>query len=131
MAYHKDVENDELTDTVIGKAIDIHKALGPGLAEATYRDTLADAVRKAGEECETERPVDLSYGGRVVTSGRLDLWIAETLVIELKVVKALNEDHFAQLGRYVRAMEATRGLLINFGNSRVRVRRYTNFELAG
>ncbi|QDG51645.1 GxxExxY protein [Persicimonas caeni] len=129
MAYHEEVANDVLTETIIGKAIDIHKNTAPGLRESLYQELLCEALRDEGIACEMEHSIEIEYAGRTVTTGRADLWIADTVVVELKVVKQITDEHYNQLGRYVKAADATRGLVLNFGSATVGIRRYTNFEL--
>jgi GxxExxY protein len=131
MPYHEEIANDKLTDFIINRAIAIHKGVGPGLSEATYRDLLQEELDEAGMECEAEYEVDICFKGKPVTTGRCDLWVEETVVLELKVVSRIKEEHFQQLGRYVNAAGATRGLVINFGQTTLGLRRYTNFKLEG
>ncbi|MFP4599613.1 MAG: GxxExxY protein [Persicimonas sp.] len=128
MAYHDDIANDKMTELIIGKAIEIHKGVGPGWPEEHYQELLFDELEEAGLDCQCEHEVPITYKGKSVGVGYADLYVEQTVVLELKVVKTTTEAHFQQLGRYVRALNATRGLLLNFGSSTLITRRYTNFK---
>jgi GxxExxY protein len=89
---------DALTDKVIGAAIGVHRALGPGLLESVYEVCLAYDLREAGVQVDTQKAVSLRYRGLVFdASYRLDMVIDNRLVLELKAVENLSPLHRAQL----------------------------------
>ena len=109
------MERDPLTGTVIGCAIEVHKHLGPGLLESAYEACLAHELRAAGICFEVEYPVAVHYKGVVLDCGyRLDLFVENRLVVELKTVDVLLPIHEAQLLTYMKLSGASKGLLLNF-----------------
>lgn len=111
---------DDLTRRVIGCAIEVHRALGPGLLESTYERCLAHELTLAGIAHERERVVPVEYKGLRLDCGyRVDLLVEECLVLELKSVHELQPIHEAQLLTYIKLLNAPVGLLINFNVARL------------
>ena len=105
----------ELSQRVIGAAIEVHRELGPGLLESAYRSCMAQELLEMGLGVEVEVPVALQYRGRKIEAGyRLDLLVEGELVVELKAVRALEPLHVAQVLTYLRLSGRRVGLLINF-----------------
>jgi len=110
-----DEEEDFLTREIIGKAIAIHRVLGPGLLESVYEFFLAYELRKVGLRVEQQKPVAVEYDGQTVDLGfRPDLIVNSELIVEVKTVQKLAPIHEAQLLSYLRLSRLERGLLINF-----------------
>jgi GxxExxY protein len=110
-----DEDEDLLTREIIGKAIAIHRVLGPGLLESVYENFLAHELRKGGLRVEQQRPVAVEYQGQVVDLGfRPDLIVNGEVIVEVKTVEKLAPVHQAQLLSYLRLARIERGLLINF-----------------
>jgi GxxExxY protein len=123
---------DELATITIGKAIDVHRALGPGLLESAYQECLCYELEQSGLCVEREKPMAIVYKGILLEHGyRLDLLVEGQLVIELKTVEALNDLHMAQLLTYLKFGNHRLGLLINFRVKILRdgIKRFTNFSL--
>lgn len=107
-------END-LTDQVIGAAIEVHRALGPGLLESIYEECMAVELGLRRVPFERQKPIALEYKGhRVGADLRLDLLVGGKVLVELKTVEALAPVHEAQLLTYLRLTGCRVGLLINF-----------------
>jgi GxxExxY protein len=129
---HKGVifmDENELSGVVIGAAIEVHKALGPGLLESVYQRCLLKELHIRGVWVESEVPVTVEYKGDVITEAyRVDLLVNNKLVVELKAVDQLTAVHKAQLLTYLRLMNKKLGLLINFNELVVRkgIRRLIN-----
>jgi GxxExxY protein len=105
----------DLTQQVIGAAIEVHRHLGPGLLEAVYQACLAKELALRGITFESERPLQVAYKGMQVECGyRLDFLVEDKVVVELKAVDALLPVHEAQLLTYLRITGCRVGLLINF-----------------
>ena len=112
---------DELRERVIGCAIAVHRALGPGLLESIYRDCLVIELKAAGLSVEQERCVCLHYRGeRVATALRIDLVVNGLLVVEIKAVERLHPVYSAQVITYLKLSELPEGLLINFNATTLR-----------
>jgi GxxExxY protein len=106
---------NHLTQGVIGAAIDVHRALGPGLLESAYKECLCRELSQRGIPFEREHPLALEYKGvRLECGYRLDLLVAHAVVVELKAVETLAPIHEAQLLTYLRLGGWQVGLLINF-----------------
>jgi GxxExxY protein len=106
---------NEITELVIGAAIRIHKALGPGLLESAYEECLCYELSKAGLKIERQRPVPVVYETVKLDCGyRLDLVVEDLVVLELKCVEHLRPIHEAQLLTYLKLTGIPLGLLINF-----------------
>jgi len=109
-----ELENS-LATKVIGLAIKVHKELGPGLLESVYKECLFYELKKSGLFVEKEKPLPIFYDGIELECGyRLDLFVGNRLVVEIKSVKELNEIYLAQLLTYLKLSECKLGLLINF-----------------
>jgi GxxExxY protein len=104
-----------LTGQIIGSAIEVHRAIGPGLLESAYRLTLARELLLRHIPVKLHWPVPLEYKGlRLRKVYQADLIVADTVVVEVKSVEALAPIHEAQLVTYLRIGGWTVGLLINF-----------------
>lgn len=106
---------DELSNIVIGLAIKVHKNLGPGLLESSYKECLYYEIIKAGLKVEKEKPMPLIYDEVKLEIGyRLDVFVENKLVVKIKSVEALNDVHLAQILTYLKLSNSKLGLLINF-----------------
>jgi len=108
------IEN-ELSNKVIGLAIEVHKALGPGLLESAYKECLFYKIQQEGLKVEKEKAMPLVFEDvRLECGYRMDLLVENKLVIEIKSVDALNDVHLAQTLTYMKLGNFRLGLLINF-----------------
>ena len=114
-------ETDFLTDIIIGAAIDVHRALGPGLLESAYEACLLYELRLRRLNVEAQKPLPIFYKDVMLDCGyRLDLVVEDQVIIEIKSVSGIAPIHEAQLLSYLRLYGAcTRGLLINFNVKRL------------
>lgn len=109
------VNIEEFANKVIGCAIKVHKALGPGLLESAYKECLCYELIKAGLFVEKEKPMPLIYEEVKLEIGyRIDLLVEKKLVIEVKSKEALNDVDLAQTLTYLKIGDFRLGLLINF-----------------
>jgi GxxExxY protein len=109
------MEFDDLSNKVIGCALEVHRHLGPGLLESAYAQCLAHELSAAGIPFELECPIPVSYKGKRLDCGfRADIVVDESLLVELKSVQELLPIHEAQLLTYMKLAEVRIGLLINF-----------------
>lgn len=106
---------NELTYEAIGAAIHVHKSLGPGLLESIYHQCLTIELAQRGIHFETERRVQVVFNSiELETNLRCDLFVENSLVLELKAVAGLIPIHEAQLMTYMKLLNAPKGVLINF-----------------
>ncbi len=106
---------NNLTEKVIGCAIEVHRVLGPGLLESTYERCLMKELSEAGIKFVRQAALPVKYKGEELDCGyRVDLLIEDRLVVELKSVEETTEVHKAQVLTYMKLLNAKVGLLINF-----------------
>ena len=116
-----DAANDPLSGAVIGAAIEVHRALGPGLLESAYLRCLQHELLLRNIDCLTEVPLPVTYKGTLVDCCyRLDLLVQSQLIVELKAVDSLLPVHHAQLLTYMKLSGKKTGLLLNFHVSQMR-----------
>ena len=105
----------ELTEKIIGAAIEVHRTLGPGLLESVYQTCLAYELSERGIPYEKEKDIPAVYKDHPIDCGfRLDFLVADKVVVELKALDALQPVHEAQLITYLKLTGCKVGLLINF-----------------
>jgi len=106
---------NQISEKVIGCAILVHKALGPGLLESAYQECLFFELKEVGLKVEKQKPLPLIYKDVKLDVGyRLDLIVEEKVIIELKSVETLNDIHVAQMITYLKLSGCKLGLLLNF-----------------
>ena len=106
---------NELSNIIIGFAIEVHKSLGPGLLENAYKECLYYKIMQTGFKVEKEKPMPLIFEEVKLDCGyRIDILVENKVVIEVKSVEALNDIHLAQTLTYLKLGKFKLGLLINF-----------------
>ncbi len=114
------MERDPLTEQIIGCAIEVHRALGPGLLESAYQQCLAHEFQLQGVSFVMEEPVSVTYKEVTLDCGyRLDFLVDGKVIIELKSVEKIMGIHQAQLLTYMKLAKVARGLLVNFNTPRL------------
>ena len=114
-ATEKIYRDVDLTNIIIGCAIEVHKTLGPGLLESVYESCLAHELMRAGCVVERQKRLSVNYKGLEFEEGfRIDLLVNDTIVVELKCVERVLPIHEAQLYTYLKLSGKRTGLLINF-----------------
>ncbi len=107
-------EHDQLTFRIIGAAMAVHSALGPGLLEQTYENALCIELGRRGIQYTQQKRIEVQFRGEVVGEMYADLVIEDKVIVELKSVRELASIHEAQLLAYLKAAGVKTGLLINF-----------------
>jgi GxxExxY protein len=106
---------NQITKTIIGCAIEVHKELGPGLLESAYEECLVYELRQAGLNAERQVPVPVVYKNIKLDCGyRIDILVEKKVIIELKTIEAILPVHEAQILTYIKFAKKEIGLLINF-----------------
>lgn len=126
------MKNNELTNSIIGAAIEVHKALGPGLLEFAYQECLSYELQCKGLEVKKEVALPIVYKEVKLDHGyRIDLLVENSIVIELKTVECFTDVHFAQILTYLKLGGYELGLLINFHTSLLKngIKRFINTPL--
>lgn len=114
MMNEPDSRLDALANQVIGAALEVHRTLGAGFLESVYEQALTIELTERGIPFERQKPVELKYKGKVVGDARLDLFVDQQLIVELKAVEAIHPIHQAQVINYLKATGHQLALLINF-----------------
>lgn len=125
MTHHKDTKDtkrsDELSNLIIGGAIEVHRVLGPGLLESAYEECLCQELSLKGISFERQKPLPVIYKGIHLDCGyRLDILVEKLVILELKAVEKIEPIHEAQLLTYLKLSGLWPGLLINFNVSVLR-----------
>jgi GxxExxY protein len=118
-----DLELDKITERIIGCAYKVSNTLGMGFIERVYANALFHEMTKEGLAIVREYPVKVKYDGIIVGEFFLDMLVNDKVIIELKAVSTLNNDHLAQSFNYLRAAGLPACLLINFGQPKIQLRR--------
>jgi GxxExxY protein len=116
-------EVNQITERIIGCAYAVSNELGAGFLEKVYENALAHEIRKVGLTVVQQYPIRVLYDGVVVGEYAADLLVAEQVIVELKVAKALDNVHLAQCLNYLKATGMEVCLLLNFGKPRVEIKR--------
>ena len=119
------MEEQELTEKIIGRAMKVHSVLGPGFLESVYQQALIHELRKASLRVDSEIPLTVRYDGVVVGAFSADLLVESKVIVELKANQALAPVHEVQLVNYLTATGIEIGLLLNFGAERLEFKRKT------
>lgn len=115
------MEVNQITEKIIGCAIEVHKMLGPGLLESAYEECLVFELQKLGLKIERQKPVAVVYKEIKLECGyRIDILVENSVIVELKVVDEFNPVHEAQILTYMKFADKKTGLLINFNVTRLK-----------
>ena len=115
------MEINQLTEKIIGCALEVHKQLGPGLLESAYEECLLYELRKAGLKVKSQLALPLVYKGNRLDAGyRIDLMVENMVIVELKSVEFIAEIHKAQLMTYMKLANIKVGLLMNFNVTKLK-----------
>ena len=114
-----DYPEKDLTERIIGCAIKVHRALGPGYLESIYENALAHELTKQGLGVQRQLPAKVVYDGVVCGEHRLDILVEGKVVLELKNVEAIHEKHLDQVISTLKAFKVRVGLLLNFNEAQL------------
>jgi len=117
------MKNEELTGKIIGAAINVHKALGPGFLESIYEEALAVEFETLGVKHARQKIVLVFYRDRQVGEHRLDFLVEKLVLVELKAVVGLDKIFFATVRSYLKATNLESGLLFNFAAMPLTIKR--------
>ena len=129
MALDRDHPISRITESIIGAAIEVHRALGPGLLESAYQECLAYEFMQRGLRFSKYVPLPVTYRDvRLECGYRLDFLVEDLVVVEIKSVERLAPIHSAQLITYLKLLRCSVGLLLNFNVTSLRrgIRRFEN-----
>ncbi len=111
----KNIEFSELSNKVLGCAIEVHKSLGPGLLESAYQHCLCHELKLNHINFQKEKPLPINYKGCKLDCGyRIDILVENEIILELKSIERLQRIHEAQIISYMKLAQIKQGFLINF-----------------
>ncbi len=117
------LKDEELSERLIGAAIEVHRALGPGFLESFYEEALCIELTALGIPFERQKTINITYRNQPIGSHRLDLLIDGRLVVELKALKEIETVHFSIVRSYVKASNASSGIILNFSTMPLTIKR--------
>ena len=123
------MNENELSNIIIGEAIAVHQALGPGLLESVYEECLVHRLIKRGVNVERQKPIPLVFEEVQMECGfRCDILVERKVIVEVKAVEGINDVHLAQVLTYLKLTGTKLGLLMNFNVVRLKdgVKRIVN-----
>lgn len=126
MHINEKYKHSELTSKIIGCAIEVHKHLGNGFQELIYQRALEIEFRLQGINAQREFVMPLSYKGEEIGTRRVDFFVEEIIMVEIKAIIQLEDVHLAQAINYLEAYNLEVGLLINFGSRSLDFKRVMN-----
>ena len=114
---------NKISELIIGCAYTVGNVLGNGFLEKVYENALAHDIRKKNLDVKQQHPIEVVYDNTIVGHYIADLLIEDSVIVELKTIKGIDEVHLAQGLNYLKATGLSLCLLINFGKPRVEVKR--------
>jgi GxxExxY protein len=112
-------EKDKLTEAIIGCAFTVSNTLGIGFLEKVYENALAIELGTTGLKCEQQKPIPVTYRGAGVGDYFADILVEGQVILEIKAANAIEDSHKAQLINYLKATGIHRGLILNFGTTKL------------
>jgi GxxExxY protein len=122
------MKHKELTHKIIGCCMKVHRTLGGGFQELIYQRALEIEFRSNNLNYNREMEMEIFYEGHQIGTRRVDFFVEQTIMVELKAVSQLNDLHLAQAMNYCQAYGLPIGLLINFGNKSLQYKRVYNIN---
>ena len=123
------MKHENITRNIIGAAMEVHNTIGNGFQEVIYQRAMAIEMDSKGLSFNREYEMDILYKGEIIGSRRVDFFVEDCLMLELKALVALEDVHLAQAKNYLEAYNIEIGLLINFGAKSLQFKRiYLNKE---
>ncbi|MFD2787504.1 GxxExxY protein [Hymenobacter rubripertinctus] len=121
---------NHITEKIIGAAFQVHRKMGAGFQEVIYQRCLAIELEKTGLVFAREVSMPLYYDGHNVGLRRVDFLVEENVLVELKALSEITNTHFAQIINYLNAYQLEVGLLLNFGEPSLRIKRFVKSQQA-
>lgn len=118
------LKNQDITEKIIGCAMRVHSALGNGFQEVIYQRCMEIELAELGLEFRREVEMPIYYKDKQVGTRRVDFMVDDVILVELKAISEINDTHKAQIINYLEAYKLEIGLLINFGEKSLKVKRF-------
>jgi len=121
-----DYPKKEITEKIIRAAFAVHSKLGSGFVEKVYENAMVKELRSMGLAVDQQKPLKVLFGGDPVGEFSVDLLVEKSVVVELKAVRVMERSYEEKLLHYLKASNLPVGLLLNFGNASVQIKRKVN-----
>ncbi len=118
-----ELEFEEMTERIIASAIEVHKSLGPGFIESVYENALSLEFDSRNISYKRQWEISVFYTGKEVGKHRLDMFVFDKFVVELKAIKEVTNEHFAMVRSYLKAAGERHGLILNFSKPILEIKR--------
>lgn len=118
-----ELEFKEITERIIAAAIEVHKSLGPGFLESVYENALSLEFDSRNIPYQRQLEISVFYNGKEVGKHRLDMFVFNKFVVELKAIKEVTNEHFAIVRSYLKAVRERHGLILNFPKPALEIKR--------
>jgi GxxExxY protein len=122
------MKHEDVTHKIIGCAMKVHSTLGNGFQEVIYQRALAIEIKEAGLRFQREMEMPIHYKGKKIGLRRVDFFVEDCIMVEIKAVIQLEDVHLAQAMNYCQAYKLPIGLLINFGSKSMQFKRVYNLN---
>ena len=119
-------EINNLSNKLIGIAIEIHKQLGPGFTEKIYEKALEYELKENKVKFENQKVINVKYKDKLLGEQRIDFNVEDKIILELKAVSEINEIHMAQILSYLKSTDIRLGLILNFAKTKLEIKRIVN-----
>ncbi|MDD5004990.1 MAG: GxxExxY protein [Candidatus Omnitrophica bacterium] len=119
-------ELNAISQKVIGLAFDVHNELGPGFIERIYSEALALEFARNNVKFEKEKTIKIGYKGKELGEQRIDFLIEGEIILEIKAAESISKIHLAQILSYLKALNKKLGLILNFCNTKLEIKRVVN-----
>ncbi len=117
------LEYKEITDRIIAAAIEVHKTLGPGFLESVYENALSIEFESRDIPYKKQWEIQICYKNQEIGKHRLDMFVFNRFVVELKSIKDVTNEHFAVVRSYLKAVGQKHGLILNFSKPTLEIKR--------
>lgn len=117
------LEFEKLTDDIIAASIEVHKTPGPGFLESVYENALSLEFESRNIPYKRQWEISIFYNGNEVGKHRLDMFVFDKFVVELKAIKEITNEHFATVRSYLKAVRKRHGLILNFAKPILEIKR--------
>ena len=123
------MEEEDLTEEIIGAAIEVHRELGPGFIESIYENALVIELETIGLHYEQQKEIPIIYRAYLVGTHRLDLFVENRIVVELKTISEFKDIYFSIVRSHLKATGVKHGLLLNFAKLTLKMKRVSSTPL--
>ncbi|TVM00688.1 MAG: GxxExxY protein [Candidatus Brocadia sp. WS118] len=118
-----ELEFEQLTENIIAASIEVHKTLGPGFLESVYENALSLEFETRDIPYKRQWEISIFYNGNEIGKHRLDMYVFNKFVVELKAIKEITNEHFAIDRSYLKAARQRHGLILNFAKPILEIKR--------